>query len=154
MKVAKNTVVSIHYTLTAEDGSVIDTSSGAEPLNYLAGCGNIIPGLDDALMGLEVGQNKQVTVQPEEGYGAVEEDLVQTLPRSMFSGIDQIEVGMEFETQSPEGESMFVIVTDVNDDEVTVDGNHELAGQVLNFDVSIEAVREASAEELDHGHAH
>lgn len=154
MKVAKNTVVSIHYTLTAEDGSVIDTSSGQEPLSYLAGCGNIIPGLDNALMGLEVGDSKNVVVAPEEGYGAIEDDLIQTLPRSMFTGIEEIEVGMEFETQNTEGESMFVIVTGVNDTEVTVDGNHELAGRVLKFDVSVEGVREASDEEISHGHAH
>ncbi|VUD40577.1 FKBP-type peptidyl-prolyl cis-trans isomerase SlyD [Thalassocella blandensis] len=154
MKVAKNSVVSIHYTLTAEDGSVIDSSFGQEPLSYLAGCGNIIPGLDDALMGLEPGDKKQVTVPPEEGYGAIEEDLIQNLPRNMFTGIDAIEVGMEFETQNTEGESMFVIVTEVSDTEITVDGNHELAGQILNFDVQVEGVREATAEEIEHGHAH
>lgn len=154
MKIAKNSVVSIHYTLTAEDGSVIDSSFGQEPLNYLAGCGNIIPGLDDALMGLEAGDKKQVTVPPEQGYGAVEEDLIQSLPRSLFTGIEDIEVGMEFETQNTEGESMFVIVTDVGETEVTVDGNHELAGQILNFDVQVEEVREATSEEIEHGHAH
>ncbi len=154
MKIANDTVVSIHYTLTAEDGSLIDSSEGSEPLNYLAGCGNIIPGLEKALMGLEVGDKTQVVVAPEEGYGAKDEGLIQTLPREMFTGIDQIEVGMEFETQSPQGESMFVMVVDVSETEITVDGNHELAGQVLNFDVMVEGVREASQEEIDHGHVH
>lgn len=154
LKIAENCVVSMHYTLTGEDGSVIDSSEGREPLNYLHGAGNIIPGLEKALVGCEVGDKKQVVVQPDEGYGDVNPDMIQTLPRDMFSGIETIEVGMEFQAQGPNGETQFVIVKDVAEDGITIDANHALAGQVLNFDVTIEAVREASAEEIDHGHVH
>ncbi|WP_018275751.1 peptidylprolyl isomerase [Teredinibacter turnerae] len=154
MKIQDNCVVSIHYTLTDEEGAVIDSSSGGEPLNYLAGAGNIIPGLEKELAGCVVGDSKQVTVQPAEGYGEYQPELVQTLPAEMFTGIEKVEVGMEFQAQGPSGEVQFVVVKDVADEGITIDGNHELAGKVLNFDVTVESVREATAEELDHGHVH
>ena len=154
MKIEPNSVVTIHYTLTGEDGEVIDSSIGAEPLVYLADVGNIIPGLDGALMGLEVGATKQVTVPPEDGYGAYEDDLVQKLPTEMFGGIDTIEVGMSFEAQGEEGEVRYVEVLKVEEDGVTINANHELAGKVLNFDVSVEGIREASDTEIEHGHVH
>lgn len=154
MKIEPNSVVSIHYTLTNEEGEVIDTSVGAETLNYLAGASNIIPGLDNALLGLAKGDTKQVTVQPEDGYGNHTEELIQKLPREMFGGIDTIEVGMSFQAQGAEGEVQFVEVVEIADDGVTVDGNHALAGKVLNFEVSIEDVREATDTEIAHGHVH
>jgi len=154
LKIQSNCVVSIHYTLTDEAGEVIDTSDGSEPLNYLAGAGNIISGLEQALEGCAVGDKKQVVVQPADGYGEYEAELVQTLPREAFTGIDKVEVGMEFQAEAPGGGVQFVVVKDVSEDGITIDANHELAGKVLSFDVSVEAVREASAEELDHGHVH
>lgn len=154
MKIQDNCVVSIHYTLTDDQGEVIDTSAEREPLNYLAGAGNIIPGLERELAGCSAGDKKQVVVQPADGYGEYSEDLVQTLPRESFSGIDKIEPGMEFQAQTPSGHVQYVVVKDVSDDGITIDGNHALAGKVLNFDVSVEAVREATAEEIDHGHVH
>lgn len=154
MKIEKHSVATIHYTLTDNEGAVIDSSIGDEPLSYLSGTGNIIPGLDEALMGCEVGDQKKVTVDPAHGYGEHDENLVQKIPTEMFTGIDKVEVGMEFETQDPEGQNHFVMVTKVEDDGITVDGNHELAGVTLNFDVKIEAIREASETEIDHGHAH
>jgi len=154
LKIENNCVVSIHYTLTDEDGAVIDSSADREPLIYLAGAGNIIPGLESELEGCVVGDKKQVTVQPADGYGEYEAELVQTLPHEAFGGIDNIEVGMEFQAQSESGGEQYVVVKDVSDDGITIDGNHELAGKVLNFDVAVEDVRVATAEEIDHGHVH
>lgn len=154
MKIAKHAVVSIHYTLADNDKNVIDSSVGDEPLTFLSGVGNIIPGLDDALQGCVVGDKKRVVVQPEQGYGEFDETLVQKLPSEMFSGVDDIQLGMEFQTESPDGSEQFVVVSKVEDDGITVDGNHELAGMVLNFDVTIEDVRDATASEIEHGHAH
>lgn len=154
MKVADNNVVSIHYTLTDSEGNVIDSSEGKEPLSYLQGAGNIIPGLERELVGCEVGEKKQVTVEPGEAYGEIEPSLVQTLPKEAFSGVDKIEVGMEFHAQGPGGQVQAVVVKDVADDGITIDANHALAGKTLNFDVSVENVREATEEEIEHGHVH
>lgn len=154
MKIEKHAVATIHYTLTDNEGAIIDSSVDDEPLSYLSGTGNIIPGLEEALLGCEPGDKKKVTVEPAQGYGEHDAKLVQKVPAEMFSGIDKVEEGMEFETQSPEGESQFVIVMKVEDDGVTIDGNHELAGVTLNFDVSVESVREATPTEIEHGHVH
>jgi FKBP-type peptidyl-prolyl cis-trans isomerases 2 len=109
LKIQNNCVVSIHYTLTGEDGEVIDSSDGGEPLTYLAGAGNIIPGLERELEGCVEGDKKQVVVQPADGYGEFAEELIQTLPREAFSGIEKIDVGMEFQAQSPEGDAQYVV---------------------------------------------
>ena len=154
LPIEKDRVVSIHYTLTNPQGEVLDSSSGRDPLSYLHGTGNIIPGLENALAGRQSGESLQVTVQPEEGYGLTNPDLVQSVPRSAFTGVEQLEVGMSFQAQGPEGRTQHVTITAIAGDEVTVDGNHALAGQILNFDVTIEAVRVATAEEIEHGHAH
>lgn len=153
MKIAKDHAVSIHYTLTNDNGEVMDSSQGQEPLIYLQGHANLVPGLENELEGLGIGDKKQVTVQPADGYGEFDEDLVQEVPRDMFAGIDSIEVGMEFQVQGPEG-AHFVEVTEVTEDMITVNGNHALAGKVLNFDVEIVSIREATADELSHGHIH
>lgn len=154
MKIETNKVVGIHYTLTLESGELVDTTKDAEPLLYLAGSQQIIPGLESELMGCSVGDNKKVVIQPEDGYGEYDETLVQKLPREMFTGIDQIEVGMEFQTQSPSGDAQYVIVTQVSDEEITIDGNPEFAGKVLHFDVTVDSIRDAEPEEIDHGHVH
>ena len=153
MVISENCVVSIHYTLTDKDGDVLDSSEGKEPLHYLQGASNIIPGLENELTGKSAGDQLKVTVAPADGYGVRQEHLVQTVPREAFGGIEKIEPGMQFQAQTDAG-PMSVVVTDVTDTEVTVDGNHPLAGQTLEFDVSVEKVREATAEELDHGHPH
>lgn len=147
-------VVSIHYTLSGDDGEVIDSSVGRDPLNYLHGAGNIIPGLESALTGKVTGDELAVVVAPAEGYGEHNPDLLQTLPREAFGGIDNIEIGMVFQAQGPQGQVQHVTVTAVEGDDITIDGNHALAGKVLNFAVTVEAVRDATAEELDHGHVH
>lgn len=152
MKIQNNSAVSFHYTLTDDDGIRIDSSEGQEPLGYLHGAGNIIPGLEKALEGKTIGDSLTVAVTAAEGYGEVQKELIQEVPKEAFQGIDTIEVGMQFEAQTGQGGTVPVTVIDVTDDLVTVDGNHPLAGKNLNFDVSIEDVREATEEELANGH--
>jgi FKBP-type peptidyl-prolyl cis-trans isomerase SlyD len=152
--IGDNCVVSINYTLTNANGDVIDSSAEGEPLIYLHGAGNIIPGLENALVGKTEGDAIEVTVQPDEGYGHVQDELKQEVPKEMFQGVDELAAGMVFQTQSPEGHTMMVTVTDIAGEIVTIDGNHPLAGQVLNFSVSVAAIRDASEEEIQHGHVH
>ena len=152
MTIKDNSAVSFHYTLTDDDGQQLDSSVGKEPLAYLHGAGNIIPGLENALTGKAVGDAMTVAVAAAEGYGEVQKELIQDVPRSSFQGIDEIEVGMQFEAQTGQGGAVPVTVTAVTDEMITVDGNHPLAGKNLNFDVTIEAVRDATEEELERGH--
>ncbi len=153
MQIANNVVASIEYTLTDDQGTVIDSSVGGEPLSYLHGAGNIVPGLEDALAGKKVGDSFKVSIPPAEGYGEKNDALLQVVPRSMFHGVDQVEAGMQFHAQTDYGMQV-ITVTQVEGDNVTVDGNHPLAGQTLNFDVKVLEVRAASEEELEHGHVH
>jgi FKBP-type peptidyl-prolyl cis-trans isomerase SlyD len=153
MQIAPDAVVSIHYTLTDDAGGTLDSSAGGEPLAYLHGKGNLIRGLEDALTGKQAGDKLQVTVAPADGYGEYDKALVQNVPRRSFKGVGNVQVGMQFQVQSPQGARM-VTVTRVAGDMVTVDGNHPLAGKNLNFDVEIAEVRTASEEELAHGHVH
>lgn len=151
--VAKDTVVQFNYTLTDKDGNILDQSRG-EPLAYLHGHHNIIPGLEKQMEGKAVGDKFKATVAPADAYGEYIAEAVQEVPRSNFQGVDNIEVGMQFQSQSEDGHVMLVTVKEVNDDVVIVDGNHPLAGVELTFDVEIVEIREATAEELAHGHAH
>ena len=153
MQIANDVVVSIEYTLTDDQGTVIDSSVGGEPLTYLHGAGNIIPGLEGALEGKKVGDSFKVSVTPDEGYGEKDEGQLQVVPRGMFQGVDQVEVGMQFHAQTDHGMQV-ITVAGVEGDNVTVDGNHPLAGQNLNFDVKVVDVRAATGEELEHGHVH
>lgn len=153
MEIADQRVVLMHYTLTNERGEVLDSSAGHEPLAYLHGGGNIIPGLEKALLGKKAGDKLQVKVAPAEGYGERDERLLQHVPRRAFQGVKDIQPGMSFTAQGENG-PMRVTVTRVAGDMVTVDGNHPLAGETLNFDVEITEVRAASAEEMSHGHVH
>jgi len=153
MSIALNSVVGIHYTLTGADGKTIDTSDGREPLQYLHGAGNIVPGLEKELAGKKVGDKMEVTVSAEEGYGARREEMVQEIPKSAFKADGEIEVGMRFQAQTPNGAMVFE-VTKIDGDTVTADGNHPLADQELNFAIEIISIREATKEELEHGHVH
>ena len=153
MQVAKNKVVSINYTLTDDAHNVIDSSDGDEPLTYLHGSNNIIPGLENALTGKSVGDKLKVTVVPEEAYGERVEDMVQVVPRDRFEPDAELEVGMQFQTPTDDSVSV-VTITKVDADSVTVDANHPLAGLTLLFSVEVVDVRDASAEELSHGHVH
>jgi len=153
MNIAKDRVVSLSYTLTDSEGKVLDSSVETGPLSYLHGKGNIIIGLENALDGKAEGDSFKVTVPAADAYGERDESLVVNVPRARFQGVSDIEAGMQFEAETAEG-SRLVTVTKVSPDMVTVDANHTLAGMVLNFDVSVVAIREATAEELEHGHPH
>jgi FKBP-type peptidyl-prolyl cis-trans isomerase SlyD len=153
MNIGEKSVVSIHYKLTDDKGEVIDQSSD-QPLSYIHGVGSLIPGLEKELEGKLAGDKVKTTIKPEEGYGQYIPELVEKLPRSTFEGVDKIEVGMEFHASNEQGETMIVRVEEINGDEITINGNHPLAGMTLNFDVEVVEVREATKEELDHGHAH
>jgi len=153
MKISDNKVVSIHYTLTNDKGKVLDSSSGKEPLTYLHGNKNIISGLENALNGKVVGDKFNISIPPEEAYGVLDEALKQVIPKSVFQGIEDIEAGMQFQAKSDEGIQV-VTVTKVDGDKITVDGNHALAGETLTFDVEVTDIREATEEELQHGHVH
>ncbi|ARB47406.1 MULTISPECIES: FKBP-type peptidyl-prolyl cis-trans isomerase [Alcanivoracaceae] len=155
MQIADNKVVAFHYTLTNNAGQTIDSShQRQEPLTYLHGHGNIIPGLEKALVGKEVGDKLDVTVAPEEGYGERHDGLIQQVPASAFEGAgDELQPGMQFQAQTEAGPRIFTI-TEVNGDQVTIDGNHPLAGETLNFAVEITDIRESSEEEQQHGHVH
>lgn len=153
MQIADNHVASFHYTLTNDAGDVIDSSREREPLAYLHGAGNIVPGLEKALVGRSTGDTLKVDVEPGEGYGARHEELVQTLPKSAFQGVPEVKQGMQFQANGPQG-PILVTVAAVDGDNVTVDGNHPLAGQTLHFDVEVTDVREATEEERTHGHVH
>ena len=154
LMVGDKLVVSMHYTLTDNDGNTLDSSDGAEPLAYLHGAGNIISGLEQARVGKVVGDALKVTVAPADGYGEVIPEMMQSVPRDMFQGVDEIEAGMSFEAEGEGGQVQRVVVREVTETEVVVDANHPLAGMTLIFDVNIVEIRDATEEEIAHGHAH
>ena len=147
-------VVSVHYTLTDNNGNVLDSSEGSDPLSYLHGANNIIPGLEKALIGKTADDALQVQVEPAEGYGEKVPELIQKVDKAAFQGVDTLETGMAFEAQGDNGQVQRVVITGIEEDLVRVDGNHPLAGVTLNFDVKIVSVRDATAEELSNGHVH
>lgn len=153
MVIADQKVVSIHYKLTDDDGQVIQDSTGGDPLSYIHGAGNIIPGLESALAGKSEGDKLNVSVDPDQGYGARNDALIQELPRNVFEGIEEIQEGMQFQAHSEQG-TRVITVTKVDGDQITVDANHPLAGQTLNFEVEVDSVRDATEEEIAHGHVH
>ena len=149
MQIAKNKVASIHYTLKDNDGNVLDTSDNREPLHYIHGIGNLIPGMEDGLDGKVKGDKLTLKIAPEKGYGVKDEKMIQKVPREAFGG-QPIEVGMQFQTDR----GQVVTVTYIGLEQITVDGNHPLAGVELNFAVEVVDVRNATEEELEHGHVH
>ena len=153
MKIAEKHVVTLNYTLKDNDDNIIDKSDDGS-FCYLHGASNIIPGLENALTGKASGDEVSVSVAPEEGYGPRDDERIQEVPRDAFPPEVTIEPGMQFNAQGPEGQTVIVTIAKVEGDNVTVDGNHPLAGVTLNFDVSIADIRDASAEELEHGHVH
>jgi FKBP-type peptidyl-prolyl cis-trans isomerase SlyD len=152
MQISKDKVVSIDYTLTNSNGDILDSSKGRAPLAYLHGAQNIIPGLETALDGKSTNDTLKVTIPPEQGYGPRNEQMVQAVPRDRFP-IKDIKVGMQFQATGPQGQ-LPVMVVAVDDQNVTIDANHPLAGVALTFDVTVREVRDATAEELSHGHVH
>jgi FKBP-type peptidyl-prolyl cis-trans isomerase SlyD len=153
MQVGNQKVVKIDYTLKDPAGAIIDTSNGKEPLAYLHGAHGIIPGLEAALDGKEAGDAIQVVIQPEQAYGPHDANLIQDVPRKRFPPDVQVIPGMQFQAQTPQGPRVVKIVA-VEGDTIKLDTNHPLAGMSLDFDVKIVEVRDATAEELSHGHVH
>jgi FKBP-type peptidyl-prolyl cis-trans isomerase SlyD len=153
MPISRDSVVTIHYTLKDDEGGLIDSSGSGEPLAYLHGHGNIVPGLERELTGKNAGDKVSVRVSPAEGYGEHDQRLIQSVPRRALRGIKDLQPGMHLHAQTQEGPRT-VTVTRIAGDMVTLDGNHPLAGKHLNFEVQIEEVRPATAEELAHGHVH
>ncbi len=153
MQVADDKVVYIQYTLRNKEGSVLDSSSQESPLAYLHGRGNIIPGLEKALSGKSEGERINISIEPEEAYGDRNETLIQTVARNAFQGVEEIQEGMQFQAQTPTGPQL-ITVTEVKGEEVIIDANHPLAGETLDFDIEVVNVRDATKEELDHGHVH
>jgi len=153
MTISHHKVVTIDYTLKNAQGEVLDSSEGEEPLVYLHGAENIVVGLERELEGKAVGDSLNTIVSPEDGYGVRNEELVAAVPREMFESDMEIEVGMNFQAETDQGVQVVNIVA-TNDEEVTVDGNHPLADEALHFDVTVRAIREATAEELEHGYVH
>jgi len=154
MTIAENKVVTLEFTVkNAETGDLIETSEGAEPLVYLHGFNNLVPGLEKELSGKAVGDKYEVTVTPEEGYGVRDDSLVQQVPREAFQGIEKVEVGMAFTADGPQG-PVVVEVTAIDGDTISIDANHPLASVTLAFSGEIKDIRDASQEELEHGHVH
>ena len=153
MTIAQDSVVTIHYTLKDDAGEIIDSSVSAEPLAYLHGHGNLVPGLERELEGKKAGDKLNVTVAPADGYGEYSKELVQKVPRRALQGIADIRVGLRLQAQTAEGPRT-VVITNVTGDMVTLDANHPLAGKTLNFEIEVTDVREPTEEELSHGHVH
>ncbi|MCW9025417.1 MAG: peptidylprolyl isomerase [Gammaproteobacteria bacterium] len=153
MQITEKMVVTLNYTLKDDDGNVIDSAQDGS-FTYLHGAANIIPGLENALIGKGEGDSLSVTIEPEEGYGERNDSMTQVVSRDLFEGDEEITVGMQFHAESPDGQPMTVSVAHIEGDDVTIDGNHPLAGVRLNFDVNVVGIREASAEEMEHGHVH
>ena len=154
MRIEKGRVVDIDYSLHLGDGKVVDQSGPGDPLTYLHGEGEIVPGLESALEGARVGDRKQVVVAPAEGYGDHDPSGIQRVPRQAFPADFQPQVGMELSAQGPDGDEVAFVIQRVEPDAVTIDLNHPMAGKTLHFDVTVREVRAATADELEHGHVH
>ena len=153
MQIEKDKVVAIDYTLKNDSGEVIDSSQGKEPLSYIQGNGNLIPGVESALEGKGPGDRVEITVPPETGYGVRDEALVLSIDRDQFSDVKDLQEGFRFRMDTSDGPEVFTVVK-IDESEVLVDGNHPLAGMTLDFDITIQSIRDATAEELEHGHVH
>ena len=153
MQISDSKVVTLNYTLKDDDGNLIDESKDGQFV-YLHGAQNIIPGLEIALTDKTKGDKVSIRIEPKDGYGEYSESMIQNVDKAMFDVEQELEVGQQFHAQTPDGHMITVTIKAVEDDEITVDGNHPLAGVHLNFDVEIMDVRDASPEEVEHGHVH
>lgn len=153
MKIRDKNVVNIKYTLTDNDKNIIDKSEDGN-FSFLIGAGNIIPGLENALLEKTTGDVFDVSIDPAEAYGVYNDELIHKVPRAQFPPDIEIEAGMQFQGQSANGQMTVVKIKEVKGDDVFVDNNHPLAGVQLNFAVEVTGVREASKTELEHGHVH
>jgi FKBP-type peptidyl-prolyl cis-trans isomerase SlyD len=153
MQIAKHKVVTLDYTLTDDKGNILDSSQNGDFV-YLHGAHNIIPGLENALNGKQSGDELNVSVSPDDGYGQRNDALTQVVPKDAFDTADDLEEGQQFHAQTPEGQYVMITVTSIDGDQITIDGNHPLAGVDLNFQVKVLDVRDATDEEVSHGHVH
>jgi len=154
LMIGPNSVVSMHYTLKNDAGEIIDSSEGKAPMVYLHGANNLIPGLEAELTGKSSGATFSASIPPDQAYGEFNEDFIQVINKSMFEGVDAVEVGMSFIAQGEGGAQRQVRVTEVSGDDVTIDANHPLAGLTLHFEVEVVDVREGTPQEIEHGHVH
>ena len=154
MSITKNSVVSIHYTLKNDNGDIIDKSEENNPLSFIFGIGSIIAGLEKELLGKVVGDNFDTRIDPKEGYGERRDELIQVVPKQDLGDIEDLQEGMQLQGQSENGDVMIFTVAKVDGDNSTLDANHPLAGGARNCSVEVVAIREATQEELDHGHVH
>jgi FKBP-type peptidyl-prolyl cis-trans isomerase SlyD len=152
--ISNGKVVNLSYSLKNDAGKLLDRADPGEPFSYLHGAQQIVPGLESALAGMKVGDKKKVTVAPQDGYGEVNDSLKLVVSRAQFPKEAELEAGMQFETHSDDGQGIVFTVEKIEEDKVHIDGNHPLAGQTLHFDVEVLAVRDATSEEMEHGHAH
>ena len=153
MKIVENTVVTLEYVLKDDSGEILDSSDG-EPLEYLHGHGQLVPGLERELEGKTSGASLNVKVPPEDAYGEHDPERVIEVERSELPEDLTPEIGMELSTEGPDGEPLTMWITEISDASVTLDGNHPLAGQTLHFSIEVRGVRAATEEELSHGHVH
>ena len=153
MKIAKDSAVSIDYVLKDDNGNIVDSSKETSPLEFLCGYDNIIPGLEKVLIGKSAGESFSVSINPEEGYGDYDSTLIQTVKRKQIESDDSIEIGVHFQVDTPEGPMIYTVIK-IEGDDITLDGNHPLAGQNLHFEIEIKNVRESTEEERQYGHIH
>jgi len=154
VKIKKDCIVAIHFTLSNPDGEKLDTTEGGEASNYMHGVGNLLPIVESALEGKQAGDKVQITVQPEDGFGETKPELTRMIPPGTFEGVKNIQPGMRLDAKDPDGHVQPIIIEAITKDGIIINGNHPLAGQVLKFDISVESVREATEEEIAHGHIH
>lgn len=152
-KIVKNSVVALNYTLTNDAGDILDKSENGQFV-YLHGFNNIIPGLENALADKALNDEFKVTIEADDAYGQKDESKKQVVGHDMFEADNPVEVGMQFHAESPEGETLMITVTEITDEEITIDGNHPLAGERLHFDIKVAELRAATEEEVAHGHVH
>ena len=154
MAIVKHSVVAFQFNLVNQDGEQLDSTEGQDPLVYLHGVGGLIPGLEAELEGKNEGDQFKVTIEPEKAYGTINPEMIKQVPIDAFAEIDDLHEGMQLQAQGPEGQVQHIVVQEINEGGVVVNANHPLAGQTLTFDISIDSIREATEEEIDHGHVH
>lgn len=154
MKIARDSVVAIHYTLTNDGGETLDSSAGSDPLNYLHGHGGLISGLEKELEGRGAGDSFKADIAPADAYGEHDPQMIQEVPLEALAQIENLAVGMQIQSQAPDGQVQVLLVEAIGAETATLNANHPLAGETLHFDVTVAEVRAATEEELAHGHAH
>ena len=152
--IADGSVVTMHYKLVLDSGQVVDSSEGKDPLGYLHGAGNIVPGLEEAMTGKAAGESFDVKIDPDKGYGPRHDAAVQKVPKQAFPADAPLQAGLQFQAQGPDGQPLMGTIQAIEGEEGTVDFNHPLAGETLHFSIEVVSIRDATAEEKEHGHVH